>query len=214
LKYEAWAAALPPSDPKRDFILSGIKNGFKITSKAYHGPPVFMSNYKSATEPATRPAVEKQIKEEIANGRYIIVQKRPTIVSALGAIPKDNNKIRLIHDCSRPHGQAVNDFATIEKFLFQSVKDAMELLTPGCYLAKVALVSAYRSVGIHPSDYDFAGVSLTFSGDHHPSFMFDSRLVFGAGRSPGIFNELNQAVCRMMHDKGYHCVIRRLSNYI
>ena len=62
-------------------------------------------NYISATDPSVKCIVEKQIREEIDNGNYVVCNDRPTIVSALGAIPKPNGKdIRLIHDCSRPIG--------------------------------------------------------------------------------------------------------------
>ena len=139
---------------------------------------------------------------------------RPTVISALGAIPKDASRIRLIHDCSRPHGHAVNDFATINKFSFTSIRDAMTLLTPECYLAKIDLASAYRSVGIHPSDFDMAGLAWTFSGDNQPTFMYDSRLMFGARKSPGIFNELSQAVCRIMNHLGHHKIIAYLDDFL
>jgi len=214
LRLSAWEAALSPSDPKHDYILSGIREGFRITTEDYLGPPVMVNNYRSATDPEFFMAVEHQIQEEISNGRYIPIKERPTIVSALGAIPKDNNKVRLIHDCSRPHGQAVNDFAALEKFSYQSIKDAMQMITPGCYLAKIDLASAYWSVKIHPADYDRAGLAWTFSGDSKPTFLYDSRLMFGARKSPAIFNELTQAVCRMMHKKGHQRIIAYLDDFL
>ena len=87
----AWAAELPLDDPKRDYILNGIKDGFHVINNTYDGANVWQRNYKSATEPAIRPVVEKQILDELDNGRYIIVNNKPRIISALGAIPKDND---------------------------------------------------------------------------------------------------------------------------
>ena len=58
-------------------------------------------------------AVEETILGEIAEGNYVITDVKPTIVSALGAIPKpDSSEVHLIHDCSRPVGQALNDYIT------------------------------------------------------------------------------------------------------
>ncbi|VDI59236.1 Hypothetical predicted protein [Mytilus galloprovincialis] len=37
--------------------------------------------------------------------------EKPKIISPMGVIPKPGGGIRLIHDCSRPEGSAVNDFA-------------------------------------------------------------------------------------------------------
>ena len=55
--------------------------------------PAYQPNYKSATCAATRPLVEKQIREEIAHGNYVKVRHKPAIVSAMGAIPKPDGGI-------------------------------------------------------------------------------------------------------------------------
>ena len=83
--------------------------------------------------------VETQILTEIQNGRYRIVDKKPPIISALGAIPKkDPNKVRLIHDASRPKRQALNDYATTDHFQYQSIQNAVDLVTPNCVFFREA----------------------------------------------------------------------------
>ena len=58
-----------------------------------------MENYESATNSTVWSKVEKQIQTELANGCYEVVCEKPTIISALGAIPKaGSDDIRLIHD--------------------------------------------------------------------------------------------------------------------
>ena len=133
---------------------------------------------------------------------------KPTIVSALGAILKPNNKdVRLIHDCSRPIGLGLNSYATLpEKMRYQTVQEACELLDSHGYMAKVDLKSAYRSVALHPSQYEYTGLKWTFTGDNHPTYIIDKRLCFGARLSPGHFNRLTQAVCRMMKRCGYKTI--------
>ena len=59
--------------------------------------------------------------------------------------------MRLIHDASRPSGQALNDYAINDYFQYQSIQDAVDLIAPNCYLAKVDLANAYRSTKIHPT---------------------------------------------------------------
>jgi hypothetical protein len=215
LIYGEWDNLLASDDPKRDFILDGIKNGFNITTTSYTGHDVWECNYKSATNIARRLKVEQQIIEELRNGRYIITDTKPKIISALGAVDKsDSGKIRLIHDCSRPPGSAVNDYAINEKFSYSSMQDAAALVTPGCYLAKVDLSNAYRSVKIHPSNFEISGLAWTFSGDNKPTIMYDTRLMFGARKSPSIFNELSQAVCRIMKSKGVSRIIAYLDDFL
>ena len=170
-----------------------------------------MNNYKSATCPEHFHLVEQQIIQEILNGRYVISSSPPKLISALGAIPKSKpGSIRLIHDCSRPEDLALNCFATLEKFSYQTIQDAAALVTPGCYFAKVDLSAAFRSVRINPRDYPLAGLSWTFSGDDHPTWIYDTRLMFGSRRAPMIFNELSQAVCRIMNHRG----LLRLTCYL
>ena len=47
---------------------------------------------------------------KLSNNNYVITSVKPTIVSALAAIPKSNSKVRLIHDASRPLHLSVNDY--------------------------------------------------------------------------------------------------------
>ena len=85
--------------------------GFKLSeldNKIDNGKKTLMKNYFSAFR--YRHAVEHQILEELEHGHYLLVDKPPSIVSALGAIPKKSGDVRLIHDCSRPVGSAVNDY--------------------------------------------------------------------------------------------------------
>ena len=174
-----------------------------------------MDNYTSATAENVRAQVETQILAEIQNGRYRIVDKKPPIVSALGAIPKkDPNKVRLIHDASRPEGQALNDYATTDHFQYQSIQDAVDLVTPNCFFAKLDLANAYRSVKIHPSNYKATGLKWRFKNDKHYTYLIDERLPFGAARSPQIFNAITQAVRAIMAKKGYRTIVCYLDDFL
>ena len=125
-----------------------------------------MDNYRSATDQSVRAQVEDQILTEIENGRYRIVSDKSHIVSALGAMPKKNSpKTRLIHDASRPCGYALNDYASTNHFKYQSLQDAVDLVTPDCYFAKIDLANAYRSVKLHPSNFKATGLKWQFKGE-------------------------------------------------
>lgn len=87
-----------------------------------------MNNYKSATNASIQSAVEQTIASEIAEGNYAVTPTKPAIISAVEAIPKpDSTEVRLIHDCSRPHGQALNDHISTCSFKFQTLDDAVKL---------------------------------------------------------------------------------------
>ena len=78
-------------DSDMDFILHGITNGFHLISPASILTPAEVTNYRSATSTDVLDKVEKQIRDEIQLGNYVITKTKLSIVSADGAIPKPNS---------------------------------------------------------------------------------------------------------------------------
>ena len=62
------------------------------------------------------------------------------------------------------------------------MQDAIDLVTPVSYFAKIDLANAYRSVKIHPSNYKATDLKWRFKGDKNFTYMIDERLPFGASR--------------------------------
>ena len=119
-------------DPDEEFLSDGLRNGFQLIPAETKIQSAEMNNYHSATHPAVRDKVEEAVLEELAAGNYFVTDVEPKIISALSAVPKpDSNEIRLIHDCSQPAGFALNDYADIESFKYQSLQDALAFLKLG-----------------------------------------------------------------------------------
>ena len=174
-----------------------------------------MENYTSATSPNSRDRVEKSILEELEAGNYAVTTHKPTIVSALGAVPKpDSDDLRLIHDCSMPPSLGVNNYIAIEKQTFQTLDDAVKLIDEDSFIAKVDLRRAYRSVPVHPSNHDALGLKWKFQGDKHFTYFVDTRLPFGGRSAPGIFHRLTQSVRRMMFRRGYKGIVVYLDDFL
>lgn len=194
--------------------MCGVSQGFRVTNLDTTGAGAQHKNHQSAVCEENREAVEQQITKELANDRYVKVEQRPTIVSALAAIPKGEGRgVRLIHDASRPHGVALNDYSINASFRFHTIQEAGDMIKRGDWLAKVDLESAYRSVRIHPEDSHLAGLQWEFKGGEK-CYMVDRRLMFGARLSATIFNSLSQAVCRMMKSRGYDRIWAYLDDYL
>ena len=138
----------------------------------------------------------------------------PNIISPLGATVKPSSDIRLIHDCSHPTGRSLNDYAAYESIHFQSLDDARQFITPGSWMSKVDLASAYCSVRIHPSNYCANGIAWTFEGDKEETILTDVRLPFGAKRSVFIFDRLLKAVVTIMRSKGLNQILNYLDDYL
>ena len=133
----------------------------------------------------------------------------------MGTVPKKgSSRIRLIHDCSRPDGQALNDYAYNNPFHYQTIQDATDLIGHGDFMAKIDLSNAFRSVRIHPSNFCATGLQWTFCNQAKPTYLIDTRLPFGAKRSPEIFNELTQAVRRIMSSWGHDRIIAYLDDFL
>ena len=98
--------------------------------------------------------------------------------------------MRLIHDCSRPVGISLNEYAAMESTQkFQTIDDATSLVQPGYYMAKVDLKCAYRSVKISGESQRFTG--LKFALGNQTIYMRDTKLPFGSRLAPGILYLLN-----------------------
>ena len=174
-----------------------------------------VDNYISATCPENRFATEKEILAEIREGNYEFGKQN--VISALGAIPKPNSsEVRLIHDASRPYTKSLNSYAKLvqDATHYASLDQVVAKLQPNGWLAKVDLRHAYRCVPISPSNYSVTGLKWKFTGSKHYKYFYDTRLPFGAKRSPGIFQRITESVTRMLHRRGYKSVFVYLDDFI
>lgn len=73
-----------------------------------------------------------------------------------------------------------------------------KLISQGCYLVKIDLSSAYRSVPTHPTNYQATGLKWQFANASSPTYMYDTKLLFGSAKIPHIFQRLSSAVCRIL----------------
>ena len=201
------------NDHDSPFLLQGIRDGFRITDPDRTLKPAEVSNYYD-TSPEVVNKVAEQIITEVKNGRYVITDSKPTIVSGLGAIIKPSGGVRLIHDCSRPLEGSINSMASDEHCHYQTLKEATEFIKPGYFMAKLDLESAFRSVPLHPDEFEVTGMKFKFPGNSRSSYLYDTRLPFGAKKSPSIFNRLTQSVRRMMAKRGYHRLIAYLDDFL
>jgi hypothetical protein len=199
------------NDKDQDFIMNGITHGFSIIDEPLQCSDIFCENYFSS-QGSNKLAVEKQLIKEIAAGHYVISHKKPTVVSALGAVPKKDGGLRIIHDLSRPDG-GVNAYITNSSCKYTSVDKATRLIKQGSYLAKIDIKSAFRHVSISPSCYDATGISWTFEGSNKRVYLYDTRLPFGSAKSCLIFQSLTDAVVRMMAKRG-HTLVAYLDDFL
>ena len=99
------------SDPDKTFILSGIAHGFHPVNDLSIVSPADCHNYRSAENPAVKPALDKLFQDELCFHRIEEVFHKPLRVNAIGSVTKkDTGEPRPITDMSRPLNNSVNDY--------------------------------------------------------------------------------------------------------
>jgi hypothetical protein len=183
------------------FLLDGLFYGFSIIDDIRAPPRSFRRNYRS-TMADNHSKVENRILEEIAQGNYVICESRPNNVSALGAVPKGEDDVRVIHDLSRPDG-GVNGFAYETSVVYTTIDEVTRAISANSFIAKIDLKAAYRSIPIRDNCFTLTGLHWKFAGDETNTYMFDARLPFGASKSCRIFQSITSSICRMMANRGH-----------
>ena len=212
-KVEVWEQELA-NDSDRKFLIEGIKHGFRISNVEHYSEvkQVEVSNHSSALNNSD--LVEEELVEQIKLGNYVKTKVPPKVISPIGAILKNEQEVRIIHDGSRPTGDAMNDYSTLHSEHYQTIDEAYTLAKPYYFLSKVDLKSAYRSVSISSKDYCLTGLKWQFKGDQSPTYLFDTRLPFGASLAPMTFHRLTQSVRRMMWNRGFTNIVVYLDDFL
>ena len=193
--------------------MHGIEHGFSIVDDNAIVTPAAAVNHPSARPGNPQyEAVRCQVLNELTEGNYVVTADKPALISPLGAVPKPDGGVRLIHDCSRPTGQALNDHASLgETIRYQTIDNATDLIQAGFWCGKVDLKAAYRSVRINEASQQFTG--LHFHIDGREVYMYDTKLPFGCRLAPEIFSRLTNAVQRMMARKGFTAMVVYLDDF-
>ena len=87
-------------------------------------------------------------------------------MSALGAIPKADGDVRVIHDGSRPSDTGLNDYAKVGSVTYKFVMDLLSVIKHGWYQCKTDLRWAYRYrvCGINRKHWTYTGFYMAFHG--------------------------------------------------
>jgi hypothetical protein len=184
-------------DPDRDFLLHMVEHGLSLTDEQTVLKPFDCKNYKSTYENATM--VNEALAPDLGTGRLF---EPPVGISschihAIGAVPKTAHSVRVIHDHSRPYGSALNESLSQTPFSFASFDDAIKLIRPGSYMAKVDIEAAYRHVPIDPADWD--KLAFRWPDDR---LLFDAYLRFGLKNACEVFHPISSAITRMLARRG------------
>ena len=150
------------------YVLHGLRHGFTLGSAGQHDISVFSNNLPSAfTHPAF---ISEQLAASCARSETTGPFPSPPFQfirrSGIGAVPKKNGKLRMIHHLSSPEGTGANDSIPAKPLSlslhYASIDNAINIIM-SCpqpvYLSKLDVRSAFRLIPVRRQD--FAGKAST-----------------------------------------------------
>ncbi|XP_065185742.1 uncharacterized protein LOC135816471 [Sycon ciliatum] len=201
-----------PNAVFRSYVSQGMQYGFRIGSSRPIASSVMSPNHPSAC--ACPAEVTTHLLTCCDRGETAGPFASPPFphmhISGLGAIPKSNGKLRIIHDLSSPAGLSVNDGISRDEFSLQyeTVDTAISLIMQagrGALLTKVDIRNAFRLCPVAPCDWPYLGIFW------QGQFYHDKVLPFGLRSAPYIFDKFATAVQFILEDA---CHLSQLLHYL
>jgi hypothetical protein len=141
-------------------------------------------------------------------------------IHALGVVPKGPKfapvGARIIHDYARPAGRAHNDHVKYVARPFMRVKDFVERLQEGSWMAKVDIAGYFYHIGVHPEHWcrtahraswrilEAAGVPPPpHLQEGQEVELWSTRVQFGLRHAPEVADRFTQAIVRVMRRLGF-----------
>lgn len=157
----------------------GVTFGFDIVDSDISVEGYFCHNYKSVYFEPCYSIIDKLIRDELNEGKYVIATSTPKCVHSLGAVKKSDGSYRPITDCRQPLGRSINNYMkeTHHSFTYNTVDYVASLMQRDCYMCTVDISAAYRTVHINPSHWTYQSISWSIDGVS--TILHDTRLCFG-----------------------------------
>jgi hypothetical protein len=193
-------------DSDAAFVISCVAYGVDVDYAPPEDTTFFhVANYVSDDHAAK---VTAQIDKEVREGRIVRTTVDKIIgISAIGAVRKGEDSIRIVNDYSRPATQSVNFGITTRKESFARVSDAAVLLRSKSLHCKVDITEAYMAYpmveawwGRHA--FEWQGVSYS-----------DLRMPFGNSGAPSAFHRSSMAFARLIKSRGFPVVVAYLDDF-
>ena len=200
------------------WVLDGFENGFRVISDDQLPPPYIIPNYGIPSVHLL--ALENDTNDDLLAHRILEVDPpgrwlTPIFIKEEGVQLDGKEKIRVIRDYSinnpalrgSPLFRSVNDAAWHQTFKMMSLDDALHYMRPRCFMAKIDIKKAYRTVPVHPSNWEVLGFRVG-----RRSFI-DVRLPFGLKNAPEIFTRITNLVRHMMRCRGINAIVVYIDDF-
>eukprot|EP00775_Hariotina_reticulata_P015374 gene15374-biopygen16588 len=197
---------LSAQDVDRSFLMGVVRNGVLLVPDPAVLTPYCLPNYSSALQESS--TISNMLAAEVAQSWVVQVPTRPRFVHPLGAVPKSDGGIRVIHDHSVPLGSSVNDHEVYVRYSWDSLDDALQFVVPHVFMARLDVSAYYRHFMVHPSQWDLQG--FEFGG----AFYVDNRVQFGLRLAPELAHRFTMFIKRVLHANGVQAVVGVMDDYL
>ena len=170
--------------------------------------PYFTRNHGSARATAEAARVVHEDLMRLYNlGKLADLQSSaPTIVHPLGLVLKPD-KVRVVVDASI---SGLNDAMQLIYHPLPTALSAVQLMTKGCWMAKIDVSDAYLSIPVHPDERCYLGVECPLTG----RFFQYNFCPFGVRNSGPLFCEINLAIVEAVkREWERHGICARICSY-
>ena len=179
-----------------DYIIDSIRNGYVLP--LFSAPtPYIGCNHKSARE--QKDFVTSAVKDLLATGCILKVDKRPFICSPLSVV-EGSNKRRLVINFRH-----LNSFLWKQKFKYEDLRTALLLFEIGDMAFTFDLKSGYHHVDIHESCWKYLGFRWDIE-DTRTYFVFKV-LPFGLSTTCYFFTKLLRPLVKFWRGHNFKVVV-------
>ncbi len=189
---QAWQNINAP-DYLLQWITEGVPIPFVTDRPAFHiGNRDFSRRYEQF--------VSEELRTLLQTGVISETKKRPTCVSGIGVVPKQNKQLRLIVDLRR-----LNSHCSPPKFRYEDIENVCELVEPHDQLITLDLKNGFYHVPVKPAHRTYLGIQ--WKGRY---YVFNV-LPFGANFSPYYFCKILRYVVQHLREQPQSL---RLGNFV
>lgn len=214
LRPQVWEQLLPHDYQDREFLLYVLQHGLPVLPPDTELSPSVVSNYGSAHEHSA--LVSQQLLGDL-QARQLLRQpagRSTRHIHDIAAIPKSVEEVRIIHDLSAPAGRSINDAITYKQYKWASIDDALALVTPNCFMARVDVRNYYRHFPIDPADWSKLAFQWHFPGEEQAVTLWDPYLQFGQRNAPEVAHRFTLAILEMMRRRGFHSLVGIMDDFL
>ena len=173
------------------FVLSVVRDGYKIPFVALPPPKVSSNNTSALNDPSF---VSEAISDLLRTVE--ILDHQPDLINLLSVSVQSSGKKRLILDLRH-----VNLYVFKRTFCSEDLSVAIQIFSKGFYLFKFDLKSGYHHVEIFPEHRKYLAFSWDF-GDGEVKYFQFTVFRFGLSSAPYLFTKLLKPILTSWRCKG------------